>query len=84
MSNVRQKENRVFYIYSSEISDLQHYLSMKKTCYLILNISVFSNNSQSFQKISGPDPDQSNLIELLIYFAVSPTDPYKVAGYNHF
>jgi len=38
----------------------------------------------SLQKLSETGPDQSNLIDLLIYFAVSPTDPYKVDGYNHF
>ena len=38
----------------------------------------------SLQQISGPGIDEINLIDLLIYFAVSPTDPYKVAGYNHF
>jgi len=49
-----------------------------------LRVIKFYEIIVSLQQISGPGIDESNLIDLLIYFATSPTDPYKVAGYIHF
>ena len=92
-------ESISLHLLQTEISDLQLYLSTKKdllsNAQYILALEKYDIGSKpqrdkiyeiivSLQKLSGPGIDESNLIDLLIYFAVSPTDPYKVAGYNHF
>jgi len=81
-----------------QMSDLQLFLSTKKDllsiAQYILALEKYNISSKpqrtiydiivSLQEISGPGSDQNSLIDLLIYFAASPTGPYKVAGYNHF
>jgi len=90
-------ESISLHLLHTEISDLELYLSTKKDLLsnpqyiLALEKYDITNESQSnkifeiivsLQQISGPGIDESNLIDLLIYFTASPTYPYKVAGYN--
>jgi len=92
-------ESISLHLLQTEISDLQLYLSTKKdllsNTQYILALENYDSKSKpkndkiyeiivSLQKLSRPVSDQSNLIDLLIYFAATPTDPYKVAGYNCF
>jgi len=93
-------ESISLHLLQTEISDLQlYYLSTKKdllsNAQYILALEKYAIRCKpwrikiyeiivSLQKLSGPGSDESNLIDLLIYFTASPTDPYKVSGYNHF